>query len=196
MAKASKQRETHIGQVRVLVLAHGDGLPLPHYQTDGAAGFDLLAAVPASKPLKIKAGNFALVPTGLAFEIPAGHEAQVRPRSGLAAKFGVTVLNAPGTIDSDYRGEVQVILINHGPKTFVIKRGERIAQMVLAAVTRARLKTAVTLSSTARGDGGFGSTGLGAKPSAKKKKVAKVKALVVKAAFPRRRITPARPGRH
>jgi dUTP pyrophosphatase len=193
-AKAQVAKAATASDVRVVVLAHGEGLPLPQYQTDGAAGIDLVAAVPAAKPLKIKPGHFALVPTGLIFEIPPGYEAQVRPRSGLAAKFGVTVLNAPGTIDSDYRGEVQVILINHGPKTFVIKRGERIAQMVLAHVTRATLRAATALTATGRGAGGFGSTGVAAKPA--KAKAGKLKAVIAKVTFPRRRITPARPGRH
>lgn len=182
-------------RVNVLVLAHGAGLPLPAYQTVGAAGFDLVAAVPETKPLKIRRGGFALVPTGLTFEIPPGFEAQVRPRSGLAARHGVTVLNAPGTIDSDYRGEVQVILINHGPKTFVIARGDRIAQMILSPVTRATLAEAAAVSKTARGTGGFGSTGT---EVARGKGPAKKRAAKAKPApkpFPRRRIAPARPGR-
>jgi dUTP pyrophosphatase len=140
-------------------LAHADGLPLPAYQTPEAAGLDLMAAVPDGEPLTLSPGKYALVPTGLAIALPAGHEAQVRPRSGLAAKHGVTVLNSPGTIDADYRGEIKVILINHGHTPFVIRRGERIAQMVIAPVVQAALVPVATLSATDRGGGGFGSTG-------------------------------------
>lgn len=140
-------------------LAHADGLPLPAYQTAEAAGLDLMAAVPDNEPMTLAPGQYALVPTGLAIALPAGHEAQVRPRSGLAAKHGVTVLNSPGTIDADYRGEIKVILINHGAVPFVIKRGERIAQMVIAPVVQAALVPVATLSATHRGAGGFGSTG-------------------------------------
>lgn len=140
-------------------LAHADGLPIPAYQTAEAAGLDLMAAVPDNEPLTLAPGQYALVPTGLAIALPPGHEAQVRPRSGLAAKHGVTVLNAPGTIDADYRGEIKVILINHGQAAFVIKRGERIAQMVIAPVMQAELVPVTTLSDTDRGAGGFGSTG-------------------------------------
>lgn len=146
-------------EVRVLRLPHGADLPLPAYQTAQSAGMDLLAAVAADNPLTLAPRARAMVPTGLAFAIPAGHEAQVRPRSGLAAKNGVTVLNSPGTIDADYRGEVQVILINHGNEPFVITRGMRIAQMVIAAVTTATLVETDDLEKTARGAGGFGSTG-------------------------------------
>ncbi|MGY8676811.1 dUTP diphosphatase [Bradyrhizobium sp. UFLA05-153] len=140
-------------------LGHAEGLPLPAYQTAEAAGLDLMAAVPEGEPLTLAAGKHALVPTGLAIALPAGYEAQVRPRSGLAAKHGVTVLNSPGTIDADYRGEIKVILINHGDTPFVIKRGERIAQMVIAPVVQASLVPVTTLSATDRGAGGFGSTG-------------------------------------
>lgn len=140
-------------------LPHAEGLPLPAYQTADAAGLDLSAAVPDTEPVTLAPGRYALVPTGLAIALPAGHEAQVRPRSGLAAKHGVTVLNAPGTIDADYRGEIKVILINHGPAPFVIHRGERIAQMVIAPVVQAALVPVDTLSATVRGEGGFGSTG-------------------------------------
>jgi dUTP pyrophosphatase len=140
-------------------LAHADGLPLPAYQTTEAAGLDLMAAVPNGEPLTLSPGKYALVPTGLAIALPAGHEAQVRPRSGLAAKHGVTVLNSPGTIDADYRGEIKVILINHGGTPFVIRRGERIAQMVIAPIVQAALVPVATLSATDRGGGGFGSTG-------------------------------------
>ena len=146
-------------RVELTLLAHGDGLALPAYQTAHAAGLDLLAAVPADQPLTLPPGRYALVPTGLTIALPEGHEAQVRPRSGLAAKHGVTVLNAPGTVDADYRGEIGVLLINHGAEPFTIKRGERIAQMVIAPVARAELVAVTELSPTARGGGGFGSTG-------------------------------------
>ena len=143
--------------VKVCRLPHAEGLPLPAYHSIDAAGMDLVAAVPATGPIVLKRGARALVPTGLIFELPSGTEAQVRPRSGLAAKHGVTVLNSPGTIDSDYRGEVSVILINHGDAAFTIQRGDRIAQLVLAPVTQAQLIEATRLTSTARGSGGFGS---------------------------------------
>lgn len=146
-------------QVNIQQLPHAAGLPLPAYQTAHAAGLDLLAAVPESEPLALAPGKHALVPTGLAIALPEGFEAQVRPRSGLAAKHGVTVLNSPGTIDADYRGEIQVILINHGAEPFTIRRGERIAQMVIAPVVQATLIPVTSLSSTDRGSGGFGSTG-------------------------------------
>ncbi|MCT8972107.1 dUTP diphosphatase [Microbaculum marinisediminis] len=143
--------------VRIKRLAHGADLPLPAYETDGAAGLDLRAAI--ATPMILAPGGRALVPTGLVFELPGGHEGQVRPRSGLAAKHGVTVLNTPGTIDSDYRGEVKVILINLGAEPFAIESGSRIAQLVVAPVTRAMLVEADALSDSARGEGGFGSTG-------------------------------------
>jgi dUTP pyrophosphatase len=146
-------------QVNIRQLPHGEGLPLPAYQSAHAAGLDLVAAVAENAPLVLAPGKHALVPTGLAIALPAGFEAQVRPRSGLAAKHGVTVLNSPGTIDADYRGEIQVILINHGAEPFAIKRGERIAQMVIAAVVQAELVVMAKLSDTDRGAGGFGSTG-------------------------------------
>ena len=120
-------------------LPHAEGLPLPAYQTNDAAGLDLMAAVAENEPLTLAPGQYALVPTGLAMALPPGYEAQVRPRSGLAAKHGVTVLNSPGTIDADYRGEIKVILINHGQTAFVVKRGERIAQMVIAPMVQAAL---------------------------------------------------------
>lgn len=145
--------------VEIQRLPHSDGLALPAYQTAHAAGLDLLAAVPEDKPLTMPPGQRALVPTGLMIAVPPGHEAQVRPRSGLALKHGVTVLNAPGTVDADYRGEVSVLLINHGEEPFTIRRGERIAQLVIAAVTQANLVAVTSLSSTDRGSGGFGSTG-------------------------------------
>jgi dUTP pyrophosphatase len=140
-------------------LPHGEGLPLPAYQSAHAAGLDLLAAVPQDTPLVLAPGRHAMVPTGLAIALPQGFEAQVRPRSGLAAKHGVTVLNSPGTIDADYRGEIQVILINHGAEPFAIRRGERIAQMVIAPVVQAELNPVGSLPETGRGSGGFGSTG-------------------------------------
>jgi dUTP pyrophosphatase len=145
--------------VNIRQLAHAEGLPLPAYQSAHAAGLDLLAAVPDAAPVVLAAGKHALVPTGLAIALPDGFEAQVRPRSGLAAKHGVTVLNSPGTIDADYRGEIQVILINHGAEPFTIRRGERIAQMVIAPVVQAELIPVSALGSTERGSGGFGSTG-------------------------------------
>ena len=145
--------------VRVMQLPHGADLPLPAYQTAHAAGLDLLAAVPAGAPLTLAPGARALVPTGIAIALPPDCEAQVRPRSGLAVKHGLTVLNTPGTIDADYRGEVQVLLINLGQAPVAIERGMRIAQMVVSRVTRARLTVAVSLDITQRGSGGFGSTG-------------------------------------
>jgi dUTP pyrophosphatase len=146
-------------KVKVRRLAYSDGLDLPSYQTRDAAGLDLIAAIAADAPITLRTGMRAMVPTGLIIELPRGHEAQIRPRSGLAAKHGVTVLNSPGTIDADYRGEVSVILINHGPSPFTIKRGDRIAQMVIAPVVQAKLVETVALSKTKRGSGGFGSTG-------------------------------------
>jgi dUTP pyrophosphatase len=145
--------------IRIARLPHGQGLPLPSYQSALAAGLDLVAAVPADAPLTLEPGARALIPTGIAIALPAGTEAQVRPRSGLAARHGLTVLNAPGTIDADYRGEVQVLLINHGDEIVVVSRGMRIAQLVVAPVARARLKEIVSLGETERGSGGFGSTG-------------------------------------
>jgi dUTP pyrophosphatase len=146
-------------KVDIRQLPHGEGLALPKYQSAHAAGLDLLAAVPLDSPLILSPGARALVPTGLTIALPPGYEAQVRPRSGLASKHGVTVLNAPGTIDADYRGEIGVLLINHGDMPFPISRGERIAQMVIAPVVRAELVAAASLSTTDRGRGGFGSTG-------------------------------------
>ena len=146
-------------KVEVRQLPHGKGLPLPAYQSAHAAGLDLLAAVPEDAPMMIGPGKHALVPTGLIIALPPGFEAQVRPRSGLAAKHGITVLNAPGTVDSDYRGEVGVLLINHGEAPFAIQRGERIAQMVIASVVRAELVVVTSHAATDRGSGGFGSTG-------------------------------------
>ena len=145
--------------IEIKQLPHASGLPLPAYQSSLAAGLDLLAAVPENAPITLEPGKYTLVPTGLTIALPPGFEAQVRPRSGLAAKNGVTVLNAPGTVDADYRGEIGVILVNHGDAPCVIRRGERIAQMVIAAVVRAELTQVTTLSATERGSGGFGSTG-------------------------------------
>jgi len=144
-------------RVAVTQLPHGKGLPLPAYATQASAGADLLAAV--EQAIELAPGARAMVPTGLAIALPAGYEAQVRPRSGLAAKHGVTVLNSPGTIDADYRGEVGVILINHGDQAFTIERGMRIAQMIIAPVSTAAWHEVADLDETARGAGGFGSTG-------------------------------------
>ena len=145
--------------IEIKRLPHNEGLPLPSYETEQAAGMDLRAALPEDTPMTLAPGKTAMVPTGLSMALPQGFEAQIRPRSGLAAKFGVTVLNSPGTVDSDYRGEVKVILINHGPETFEINRGDRIAQMVIAPVTQGILQETDTLPDTDRGEGGFGSTG-------------------------------------
>jgi dUTP pyrophosphatase len=145
-----------VGFVR---LPHGEDLPLPAYESAGAAGMDLRAAVPDDRPLLILPGKRALVPTGLVLEIPQGMEGQIRPRSGLAFKHGLTCLNTPGTIDSDYRGEVKVLLINLGDEDFAVTRGMRIAQIVFAAVTQATVEERTLAGGTARGSGGFGSTG-------------------------------------
>jgi len=140
-------------------LPHAEGLPLPAYETPGAAGMDLRAALPEDAPVTLAPGERQMIPTGLSMAIPEGYEVQVRPRSGLAAKHGLTCLNSPGTVDSDYRGELKVILINLGQEPFVVRRGERIAQMVAAPVTRAVFQEVDALPETARGEGGFGSTG-------------------------------------
>ena len=145
--------------VRIQRLDHAEGLPLPAYETAGSAGMDLRAAVPEDQPLTLQPGARALAPTGLKIALEPGYEAQVRPRSGLALKHGITCLNSPGTVDSDYRGEVGVILINHGAEPFVIRRGERIAQLVIAAHVQAEVAEVEILDETARGAGGFGSTG-------------------------------------
>jgi dUTP pyrophosphatase len=145
--------------VRVQVLPHGEGLPLPEYQTALAAGMDLMAALGEGENMPLPVGERALIPTGLIMELPAGYEAQVRPRSGLALKHGVTLLNSPGTIDADYRGEIKVLLINHGQDAFTITRGERIAQMVIHPVAQATLQVVAGVNDSARGSGGFGSTG-------------------------------------
>jgi dUTP pyrophosphatase len=146
-------------KIDVRQLPHAEGLALPAYQSSHAAGLDLLAAVPEQTPVVLAPGRHAMIPTGLVIALPDGFEAQVRPRSGLAAKHGVTVLNSPGTVDADYRGEINVLLVNLGSASFTIRRGERIAQMVVAPVTRVELVRATSLSSTDRGSGGFGSTG-------------------------------------
>ncbi len=146
--------------LNLLRLAHGEGIELPAYETQGAAGMDLRAAVDDGAPMMLAPGKRALVPTGLIFEIPDGFEGQIRPRSGLALKNGITCLNTPGTIDSDYRGEVKVLLINLGEEPFEITRGMRIAQMVIAPVTQARVAEITQASTTKRGAGGFGSTGV------------------------------------
>jgi len=145
--------------IAVTRLPHAAGLPLPAYESALAAGMDLRAAVPEHEPIVLRPGARVMAPTGLAFALPAGFEAQVRPRSGLAAKAGVTCLNTPGTIDADYRGEVKVILINLGEEDFTIRRGDRIAQMVIAPVVQATWSEVESLDDTARGAGGFGSTG-------------------------------------
>lgn len=154
-----KTTDEAVSEVRVKRLPHGADLPLPAYQSAHAAGLDLMAAVPEGAPLNLKPGARALVPTGLAIALPPGHEGQVRPRSGLAAKHGVTVLNSPGTIDADYRGELQVILVNLGSESFAVTRGMRIAQLVIAPVKHAQLREVANLDETPRGIGGFGSTG-------------------------------------
>lgn len=146
--------------VDVVVLPHGQGLDLPAHATPDAAGLDLRAAVPEDAPVTLAPGAYALVPTGLQIALPDGTEGQVRPRSGLAFKHGVTVLNSPGTVDSGYRGEVGVLLVNHGREPFVVRRGERIAQLVVARYVPVRLTALEALDATHRGVGGFGSTGL------------------------------------
>jgi dUTP pyrophosphatase len=148
-------------KISVRRLTNGEGLPLPAYASDGAAGLDLYAALPAGQKLVLEPGARDLIPTGVQIALPEGYEAQVRPRSGLAVEHGITVLNAPGTIDCDYRGEVKALLINHGGQPFEITRGMRIAQLVIAPVARAILVEAEELGETARGAGGFGSTGIG-----------------------------------
>ena len=148
--------------VKITRLPHGADLPLPAYQSAGAAGLDLLAAVPADAPVTIAPGGRAQIPTGIAIALPKTAEGQVRPRSGLAARHGITVLNSPGTVDSDYRGEIHVILVNLGGESFAVERGQRIAQLVIASVLRARLVEQRELGKTRRGTGGFGSTGEGA----------------------------------
>jgi dUTP pyrophosphatase len=146
-------------ELRILRLPHAADLPLPAYQTEYAAGLDLVAAVPTNAPVRIAPGERAMIPTGIAIALPPGHEGQIRPRSGIALRHGVTVLNSPGTIDADYRGEIQVILVNLGGESFEITRGTRIAQMVIAPIIQARIVESARLDATGREGGGFGSTG-------------------------------------
>ena len=148
--------------VKIMRLPHGAGLPLPAYQSADAAGLDLMAAVPANAPVTIAPGARAQIPTGIAIALPRGTEGQVRPRSGLAARHGISVLNTPGTVDADYRGEIHVILVNFGSEAFAVARGQRIAQLVIAPVLQAQLLQREMLDKTKRGAGGFGSTDPGA----------------------------------
>jgi len=149
-------------KIKIVRLPHGTGLPLPAYQSADTAGLDLMAAVPADAPVVIAPGARAQIPTGISIALPRGTEGQVRPRSGLAARHGISVLNTPGTVDSDYRGEIQVILVNFGAESFSVERGQRIAQLVIAPILRAQLFESEKLAKTARGAKGFGSTGAGA----------------------------------
>ena len=153
--------------LQLKILENGYGLPIPKYESEGAAGLDLLAAISESKNIIILPGKAEMVPTGIAIALPKGFEAQIRPRSGLAAKNGITILNSPGTIDSDYRGEISAMLINHSKVNFEIERGMRIAQMVIAPVVQFNLIKAETLDETKRGAGGFGSTGISAEDKCK-----------------------------
>jgi dUTP pyrophosphatase len=146
-------------QVRIKPLSHYDGLDLPRYETAGSAGMDLRAALPEGEPVTLNPGEWRLIPTGLAIALPEGYEAQIRPRSGLAAKHAITCVNTPGTIDSDYRGEMRVNLINHGQEPFTVQRGERIAQIIIAPVIQAVWEEVGELDETSRGAAGFGSTG-------------------------------------
>jgi dUTP pyrophosphatase len=155
-------------KIKVARLPHGAGLPLPAYQSTDAAGLDLMAAVPADAPVVIAPGARAQIPTGISIALPRGTEGQVRPRSGLAARHGISVLNTPGTIDPDYRGEIHVILVNFGGESFAVERGQRIAQLVIAPILRAQLLESEKLAKTARGAKGLGSTGRG--PIDKKRK--------------------------
>jgi dUTP pyrophosphatase len=148
-------------ELRIVRLPHAADLPLPAYQSEFAAGLDLVAAIPEDAPLIIAPGARAAIPTGLAIALPPGVEGQIRPRSGLALRYGVTVLNSPGTVDADYRGELQVILANFGHEPFAVERGMRIAQLILAATLQAAICEVATLDETTRGVGGFGSTGTG-----------------------------------
>jgi dUTP pyrophosphatase len=148
-------------ELKMMRLPHAADLPLPAYQSELAAGLDLVAAVPADAPVTLAPGARALIPTGLVIALPPGTEAQVRPRSGLALRHGVTVLNSPGTIDADYRGEIQVILVNHGNDSFTVERGQRIAQLIIGATMQAVICEVASLDETTRGVGGFGSTGTG-----------------------------------
>jgi dUTP pyrophosphatase len=148
-------------EMRVVRLPNARDLPVPQYQSALAAGLDLIAAVPADAPVEIAPGGRALIPNGIAIALPPGHEGQIRPRSGLAARYGITVLNSPGTVDADYRGEVQVVLINHGAEPFVVRRGMRVAQLVVAPVTQVAIAEVEALPPTERAAGGLGSTGFG-----------------------------------
>ncbi|MGE0765195.1 MAG: dUTP diphosphatase [Hyphomicrobiaceae bacterium] len=189
MAPTRKRRP----RMKFVRLAHGAGLALPAYQTADAAGLDLTAAVPVDAPVTLDPGARALIPTGLVIELPKGFEGQVRPRSGLAARHGITVLNSPGTIDADYRGEVQVILVNLGDAPFSVTRGERIAQLVVAPAVQVTLVEARSVGATARGDGGFGSTGTRTAASpvptgkTKKANAASAKRVPAKKSSPKRR---------
>ena len=156
-------------EVRIMRLPHAADLPLPQYQSALAAGLDLLAAVAGNAPVELAPGARAAIPAGVAIALPAWHEGQIRPRSGLAARHGVTVLNSPGTIDADYRGELQVILVNISAEPFVVRRGMRIAQLVIAPIKRARLVETVSLDATDRAAGGLGSTGLVTNSTEKRK---------------------------
>lgn len=147
-------------KIRIKPLDHYQGLDLPAYETAQSAGMDLRAAVPEDQPVTIPAGEWRLIPVGIAIALPAGYEAQVRPRSGLAARHGISCVNTPGTVDADYRGEIKVNLINHGQVDFNVKRGDRIAQMIIAPVTQGLWEVADELDETERGAGGFGSTGV------------------------------------
>ncbi len=149
--------------LRIVRLPHAADLPLPEYQSAQAAGLDLLAAVPAETPVELAPGARAMIPTGVAIALPPGNEGQIRPRSGLAIRHGVTVLNSPGTVDADYRGELQVILVNLGSESFVIRRGMRVAQLVIAPIQHAKLVESESLDATERATGGLGSTGMSAK---------------------------------
>lgn len=146
-------------RVPLRILPHGEGLPVPEYATEQSAGLDLRSALADDEVVTIEPGGRALIPTGIQIALPPGYEAQVRPRSGLAIKHGITVLNAPGTIDADFRGEVGVVLVNHGEKRFEVRRGDRIAQLVVAAFARVEWCEEHALGETARGEGGFGHTG-------------------------------------
>ena len=151
---------TNVPLIGIVRLPHAEGLQLPAYESEGAAGMDLRAALPEDRQLILLPGRRMLVPTGLVLELPAGFEGQVRPRSGLALKHGITCLNTPGTIDSDYRGEIKVLLVNLGDEDFAVTRGMRIAQLVVAPVSRVQIEIRSLAGATARGEGGFGSTGL------------------------------------
>jgi dUTP pyrophosphatase len=190
---AGKKPDARV-RVGVVRLAHAAGLPLPAYQTEGAAGLDLIAALDAQSPLTLAPGARFLVPTGLVIELPQGYEAQVRPRSGLALKHGITVLNSPGTVDSDYRGEVRVILANLGQAPFDIRRGDRIAQLVVSPVTHAALVEVGEVSNTLRGKGGFGSTGKSAaNENARSRKTTPEKKSIPSSAKARKKSRSAKP---